>query len=173
MDQEALVHGPKAGSLVDQVHHYFPRLSSCAPGARLRCSTRPSSSVSSTARSYRRRTHRRASAAVLAPNWRGKKHRQALATAMVVSGRWLRLPRSLATANGGSSTTDVRGWRGCSGIGRVYGARERHSAPAGMLGRSRGPPGPPVALATAAAFRARRRRRCGGYGHGDVSRWGA
>ena len=159
VDQVVLVHGPKAGSLVDQVHRYFPRLGSCAPSARLRCSTRPSSSVSSTARSRRRRTHRRASAAVLAPNWHGKKHRQALATAMVVSGRRLGLPRSLATANGGSSTTGVRGWRGCSGIGRVYGARERHSAPAGMLGRSRGPLGPPVALATAAPFRARRRRR--------------
>ena len=73
-----------------------------------------------------------------------------------------KLTHTLAkAANGGSSTTGVRGWRGCSGIGRVYGARENHSAPAGMLGRSRGPPGPPVALATAAAFRARRRRWCG------------
>ena len=74
VDQVVLVHGPKAGSLVDQVHRHFPRLGSCAPGARLRCSTRPSSSVSSTARSHRRRTHRRASAAVLAPNWRGEKN---------------------------------------------------------------------------------------------------
>ena len=61
------------------------------------------------------------------------------------------LPRSLATVNGGSSTTGVRGWHGCSGIGWVCGVRERHNAPAGMLGRSRGPLGPPMALATAAA----------------------
>ena len=144
VDQVVLVHGPKVGSLVDQVHHHFPRLGSCAPGARLRCSTRPSSSVSSTACS-----RRRASAVVLAPNWRGKKHRQALATVMVVSVRRLGLPRSLVTANGGSSTTGVREWRGCSGIGRFCGVHGRHNAPAGMLGRSRGPPGPPVALATA------------------------
>ena len=61
------------------------------------------------------------------------------------------LPRSLATENGDSSTTGVREWRGCSGIGRFCGARGRHNAPAGMLGRSRGPPGPPMALAMAAA----------------------
>ena len=96
-------------STVDRVHHLFPRLGPRAPSIGLRCSTCPFSSVSSTARSRRRRTHRRASAAVLAPNWHGKKHRQALATAMVVSGRQLGLPRSLATANGGSSTTGVRG----------------------------------------------------------------
>ena len=47
----------------------------------------------------------------------------------------------------------------CCGIGRFCGARGRHNAPTGMLGRSRGPPGPPVALATVAASRARRRRR--------------
>jgi len=47
----------------------------------------------------------------------------------------------------------------CCGIGRFCGARWRHNAPTGMLGRSRGPPGPPVALATAVASRARRRRR--------------
>ena len=103
VDQVVLVHGPKAGSLVDQVHRRFPRLGSCAPGAGLRCSTRPSSSVSSTTRSRRRRTHQRASAAVLAPNWHGEKHCQALATAMVVSGRWLGLPRTLAMVVGGSA----------------------------------------------------------------------
>ena len=47
----------------------------------------------------------------------------------------------------------------CCGIGRFCGARGRHNAPTGMLGRSRGPLGPPVALATAAPFRARRRYR--------------
>jgi len=36
----------------------------------------------------------------------------------------------------------------CCGIGRFCGARGRHNAPTGMLGRSRGPPGPLVALAT-------------------------
>ena len=46
----------------------------------------------------------------------------------------------------------------CCGIGRFCGARGRHNAPTGMLGRSRGPSGPPVALATAVAFRARRWR---------------
>ena len=39
----------------------------------------------------------------------------------------------------------------CCGIGRFCGARGRHNAPTGMLGMSRGPPGPQVALATAAA----------------------
>ena len=73
------------------------------------------------------------------------------------------LPRSLAMAKGGSSTTGVRGWRVCSGIGWVCGVREHHNAPAGMLGRSRGPPGPPVALATAAA--------CFGHGGGLVVVW--
>ena len=53
--------------------------------------------------------------------------------------RWLELHRRARMA------------RGC-GIGRFCGARGRHNAPAGMLGRSRGPPGPPVALATAAPF---------------------
>ena len=173
VDQEALVYGPKTGSMVDQVHPSSYWLSLRAPSSCVCGRQGDFSPASLPACSRRRCAYRRASAAVLAPNWRGKKHRQALATAMVVSGRRLRLPRSLATANGGSSTTSVRGWRGCSGIGRVYGARERHSAPAGMLGRSRGPLGPPVALAMAAAFRARWRRRCGGYGHGEVYRWGA
>ena len=50
------------------------------------------------------------------------------------------------------------GRRGCCGIGHFYGARGRHSAPASMLGRSRGLPRAPVTLATAAAFRAQRRR---------------
>ena len=84
-----------------------------------------------------------------------------MVTTTVGSGRWMVLPKSLVTANGGSSTTGVWEWRGCSGIGRFYGAHGHHNAPAGMLGRSRGPPGPPVALVTAAAFRSRRRRRCG------------
>ena len=61
------------------------------------------------------------------------------------------LPRSLATANGGSSTTGVRGWRGCSAVGRVYGAHERHDALVGMLGRSKGLLEPSVALATMVA----------------------
>ena len=50
------------------------------------------------------------------------------------------------------------GRRGCCGIGHFCGARGRHSAPASMLGRSRGLPGAPVTLATAAAFRAQWRR---------------
>ena len=45
VDQVVLVNGPKVGSPVDQVHRHLPRLGSCAPGARLRCSTCPFSSV--------------------------------------------------------------------------------------------------------------------------------
>ena len=50
------------------------------------------------------------------------------------------------------------GRRGCCGIGHFCGARGRHSAPASMLGRSRGLLGAPVTLATAADFRAQRWR---------------
>jgi hypothetical protein len=73
-----------------------------------------------------------------------------MVTAMVESGRRMVHPMSLVTANGGSSTTCVREWRGCSGIGRLCGAHGRHNAPAGMLGTSRG---------SSRAF--------GGFGHGE------
>ena len=72
--------------------------------------------------------------------------------------------KGAATASQGVGHSDRRlklhrraGRHGCCGIGHFCGARGRHSAPASMLGRSRGPPGAPVTLATAAAFRVQRR----------------
>jgi len=103
VDQVVLVHGPKAGSLVDQVHRHFPWLGSCAPGARLRCSTRPPPLFLPLRAPAGDVLTGELSAAVLAPNWRGEKHRQASATAMVGSGRQLGLPRTLATVVGGSA----------------------------------------------------------------------
>ena len=163
------VHGPKAGSMVDQVHRPSSRLGSCAPGAGLRCSTRPLRLCF-----FHSMLPRATCSPVGSCNGSGVQLRWGKVSPCHGDcnggvGATDRAPRSLATTNDGSSTTGVRGWRGCSGIGRVCGVRERHNALAGMLGRSRGPPGPPVDLATVAVFRSHRWRRCGGYGLGGTS----
>ena len=154
-----MVHRPTAGRMVDQVHRLFSLARLMCTELTLGWSARRGCSPvffrGGAPVGGERPVSPRGSAGVRLE--RGK--------ASPGHGDYVCGVKGAATASQGVGHSDRRlklhrraGRHGCCGIGHFCGAHGRHSALASMLGRSRGLPGAPVTLATAAAFRAQRRR---------------
>ena len=154
------VHGPKAGSMVDQVHPSPLSLWSTCTGCMgmwpARGGVSPVSYHGGAPAGGELTVSPRGGAGVRLG--RGKAslgHGDCVSGVKVAARASPRCWPRRAAARAPPAAKMARGYS----IGRFCGARGRHNAPTGMLGRLRGPLGPPVALAMAAPFLARRRYR--------------